>query len=72
MPATAEAYLRTEQGTVGFLLAQTEGGRRGGWRDEWRSGERMWAMCAGRERQTTGAGREAEGSVQVCVPWTTR
>ncbi len=44
MPATGEAYLRTERGTVGFLLTQTEGGCMGGWRDEWRSGERMWAM----------------------------
>lgn len=44
MPATAEAYLRTEQGTVAFLLTQTEGGWGGGWRDEWRSGEGMWGM----------------------------
>jgi len=44
VPATAEDYLQTEQGTVGFLLTQTEGGRRGRWRNEWRSREGMWGM----------------------------
>lgn len=34
VPAKAEVYLRTEKKTVGFLLTQTEEGRKGGWRDE--------------------------------------
>lgn len=34
VPEKAEVYLRTENETVGFLLTQTEGGRKGGWRDE--------------------------------------
>lgn len=68
MIATAEAYLRKVQGTVGFLLTQTEGGGVDGGMNGGQ--EKECGLCGGRERQTTRAGQEIEWSLQVCVPWT--
>lgn len=47
------AYLRTEQGTVGFLLTQTEGGRVEGWMKGWMEVRRknVGYVEGGRDRQ---------------------
>lgn len=54
------------------LLTQAEGReRRGGWRDEWRSGERMHAMW--REGETDNEYRTLQaGAGWVRVLWTVR
>lgn len=59
VPASGVAHLRTEQAQrTEDLLTQTEGE----WRDEWRSGERMWAMW--REGETDNGYRPGGGTGQ--------
>lgn len=58
MPATAEAYLRTEEGTEGFLLAQTEGGGVDGGMNGGQ--EKECGLCG---RRHTGAGQESDRRV---------